>query len=209
MERVTRTAASGAASEQALDDARAAAQVANAQLEVEKESLALAEEGPRAEDVAAARATLDGLRADLARLKSRRDDAELRAPVAGVIRSRLLEPGEIAAPDRPAFVLARSDAKWIRAWLSEPDLGRVRLGAEATIRSDSFGGRRYSGTVGFVSPVAEFTPQNVETEELRTQLVYEIRVNVDDPHDELRLGMPVTVDVAAEPTPATADDEGR
>jgi HlyD family secretion protein len=104
----------------------------------------------------------------------------------------------MASPTRPAFTLALTDPKWIRAYVPEPDLGRVALGMQAKIRSDSFGDRAYDGWVGFISPVAEFTPKTVETSELRTRLVYEVRVYVEDPQDELRLGMPVTVDVDTE-----------
>ncbi|MBK8974991.1 MAG: HlyD family efflux transporter periplasmic adaptor subunit [Planctomycetes bacterium] len=209
LDRLRKTTESGASSAQALDAADARVQVAEAALRVERASLALAEEGPRSEDREQARATLGALRAELAALRSQRADAELRAPYAGVVRSRILEPGEMAGPDRPVVTLARTDPKWVRAWLPEPDLGRVALGMAATVRSDSFGGRRYAGRVGFVSPVAEFTPQSVETEDLRTQLVYEVRVLVDDPHDELRLGMPVTVDLEAGAATAPEPGDGR
>jgi HlyD family secretion protein len=195
IERLRTTSASGASSAQDLDDAQASLDVARARLRIEEASLSLAREGPRTEDIAQARATLDALRAELARLHRRLADSELRAPSVGVIQSRLLEPGEMASPSRPAFTLALTDPKWIRAWVPEPELGRVALGMQARVRSDSFGGREYEGWIGFVSPVAEFTPKTVETSELRTRLVYELRVFVEDPADELRLGMPVTVDI--------------
>ncbi|MCA8941649.1 MAG: efflux RND transporter periplasmic adaptor subunit [Planctomycetes bacterium] len=197
VERVRRTAATGAASEQSRDDAEAGLAIAEAALQVERESLALAEEGPRAEDVAQARATLESMRAEVGRLEVSLRDTELRAPSPGVVRSRVLEPGEMAGPDRAVVIVALTDPKWIRVWVPEPELGRVAPGLEVVVRSDSFGGREYPGRIGFVSPVAEFTPQHVETQELRTQLVYEVRVVVEDPDDELRLGMPVTVDVAS------------
>lgn len=195
VDRVRETAASGAASEQSRDDAEAQLAVAEAALRVEEESLALAEEGPRSEDVDQARATLEALRAEVRRLELRLRDAELRAPTPGVVQSRLLEPGEMAGPERAVVTVALTDPKWARVWVPEPELGRVGPGREVTVRTDSFGGRSYPGRIGFVSPVAEFTPQQVETQELRTQLVYEVRVVVEDPDDELRLGMPVTVDV--------------
>ena len=193
--RVQATAESGASSAQQRDDARAELDIARAALEVREQTLALALAGPRDEDKAQARATLDGLRSELALLDRRRTDSELRAPAAGVIQSRILEPGEMASPERPVFTLALSDPKWVRAWVPEPELGRIAGGMAATIRSDSFGGRSYAGWVGFVSPVAEFTPKAVETDELRTRLVYEVRVFVHDPAGELPLGIPVTVDV--------------
>jgi len=208
-DRVQRTSESGASSAQELDDARAALDVARATLKVEQEALALALEGPRQEDIEQARSTLAALRAELALLQQRLSDSELRAPRKGVIQTRILEPGEMASPDRPVLTLALTDPKWVRAYVPEPDLGRIRLGMRAEIRSDSLGGRTYEGWVGFVSPVAEFTPKSVETEELRTRLVYETRVFVKDPDDELRLGMPVTVDVDAAGGTNHAPETGR
>ncbi len=94
-------------------------------------------------------------------------------------------------------VLALNDPKWVRAWLPAPDLGRVRSGMPAKVYTDSFPGRAFKGWVGFMSPQAEFTPKSVQTTDLRTQLVYETRIWVDDPEDALRLGMPVSVAVEA------------
>jgi len=105
----------------------------------------------------------------------------------------------MVSPQRPAFNLAVADPKWIRAYISEPDLGRIRAGMKASISADSFPGRTLSGWVGFISSVAEFTPKAVQTEELRSSLVYEIRVFVQDPKDEMRLGMPATVQFALDP----------
>jgi HlyD family secretion protein len=100
------------------------------------------------------------------------------------------------------------DPKWVRAYVSGPDLGRVRPGMTASVMVDSFTHRRFAGQVGFISSVAEFTPKTVETEELRTSLVYEVRVFVKDPADDLRLGMPATVslplDQRAQPNAAAA-----
>jgi len=197
IERLRATAASGASSAQESDDAEAGLELARAALQVEEEALALALAGPRAEDVAQARAALEALQAELALLRQRLDDTELRAPSPGVVQTRILEPGEMASPERPVLTLALTDPKWVRAYVPEPELGRAALGLRARVRSDSFGGRDHAGWVGFVSPVAEFTPKAVETEELRTRLVYEVRVFVEDPSDELRLGMPVTVEIEA------------
>jgi len=102
----------------------------------------------------------------------------------------------MVTPQKPVFSLAVTDPKWVRAYVTEPDLGKVRSGMAASVMVDSFPSRRFEGWVGFVSPVAEFTPKAVQTEELRTSLVYEVRVFVKDPSDELRLGMPATVYLA-------------
>ena len=102
----------------------------------------------------------------------------------------------MASPQTPVFSLAITDPKWVRAYVDEPDLGKVHPGMAATVTVDSFPDRRFDGWVGFISPMAEFTPKDVQTEELRSSLVYEIRVFVKDPSDQLRLGMPATVHLA-------------
>ena len=120
-------------------------------------------------------------------------DAELYAPADGVIRERILEPGDMASPLTPVFTLALTDPVWVRAYLPERALGKVKSGMRAMISTDSFPGKSYAGWIGNVSPTAEFTPKNVETPELRTRLVYRMRVFACNPEGELRLGMPATV----------------
>jgi HlyD family secretion protein len=182
-----------AASVQDIETARAALDVADAKVVVNQKALDLVVAGPRKEEVAEAEARWRAAEAQLALLRQQRADAELVAPATTVVRTRLLEPGEMATPQKPVFSLAIIDPKWVRAYVSEPDLGKVQLGMKASVAVDSFPDRRFEGWVGFVSPVAEFTPKAVQTEELRTSLVYEVRVFVKDPSDQLRLGMPATV----------------
>jgi HlyD family secretion protein len=182
-----------AVSQEELDNAKAALDVAQAKLAVNQKALDLVILGPRKEDIAQAEAQLRANEAQLAFLRQQLKDATLRAPTRAIIRSRLLEPGEMASPQRPVYSLAILDPKWVRAYVGERDLGKIREGMKAYAAVDSFPGRRFEGWIGFISPVAEFTPKTVQTEELRTSLVYEVRVFVRDPTDELRLGMPATV----------------
>jgi HlyD family secretion protein len=212
----------GAVSQQDVDNARAAWDVAEAKLVVTQKALALAIAGPRPEEVAEAEARLVALQkalaltiagprpeevaeaearlraaeAQLALLQQQLADAQLVAPVHGTVRTRLMEPGEMASPQKPVFSLAVTDPKWVRAYVSEPDLGKVSPGMAASVMVDSFPQRRFEGWVGFISPIAEFTPKTVQTTELRTSLVYEVRVFVKDPEDALRLGMPATVSLS-------------
>jgi membrane fusion protein PltH len=186
-----------AVSRQAVDDARAQSDVAAARVVVSRKALELALLGPRREDVAQAAAMLAGEQARVQLLQQELADAQLRAPLDAVVRSRVAEPGDMASPQKTAFTLAITDPKWVRAYVSETDLGRVRAGMPATVAVDSFAGKRFQGWVGFISPVAEFTPKTVQTQELRSSLVYEIRVFVKDPGDLLRLGMPATVYLSA------------
>jgi HlyD family secretion protein len=184
-----------AVSRQDMDAAKAALDNADARLAVNQKGLALQLAGARKEDVAQGEAQLRADQAQLALLQQQLKDADLLAPLDAVVRSRIVEPGEMASPQKSAFTLAITDPKWVRAYVGEPDLGSVREGVQATVSVDAFNGRRFPGWVGFISPVAEFTPKSVETTELRSSLVYEIRVFVKDPGDELRLGMPATVHV--------------
>jgi HlyD family secretion protein len=185
-----------AASLQDVENTRAALDVAVAKLAVNQKALDLAIAGPRQEDIDQAEAQLRANEAQLAYLRQQLADAVLRAPSDAVVRTRLMEPGEMASPMKPVFALAIVDPKWVRAYVAEPDLGKVRPGMPAQVAVDSFPDRRFEGWVGFISPVAEFTPKPVQTEQLRTSLVYEVRVFVKDPGDELRLGMPATVYLA-------------
>jgi HlyD family secretion protein len=183
----------GAGSQQELDSTKATSDMADAKIALMQKTLDLAIAGPRREDIEQAEAQLRGDQADLAYLKRQLADAELVAPRDAIVRSRLMEAGEMASPQRPVFSLAIVDPKWVRAYATEPDLGKIKPGMSAYVTTDSFPDRRYAGWVGFISPVAEFTPKTVQTKELRTSLVYEVRVFVEDPSDELRLGMPATV----------------
>lgn len=193
LKRAEEAIATGAVSRQQLDDAQSAADSAAADVTSARAALRLAEIGPRTEDIAEADAQLNRLRAELKLSERRLADSRLYAPGNGIIRTRVVEVGEMTSPSQPAFSLSLTDQKWVRAYVSEPDLGRVKPGAAASVLSDSFPGKEYAGWVGHISPQAEFTPKSVQTEELRTALVYEVRVYVKDPDEELRLGMPVTV----------------
>jgi HlyD family secretion protein len=182
-----------AASQQDADAAEAAAGMADARVEVNRKALDLAIAGPRQEDIDQAEAQLRASEAQLAYFRQQFADAELKAPLDGIVRSRLMEPGEMASPQRPVFSLAIIDPKWVRTYVSEANLGNARTGTHVSVTVDSFPGRQFEGWIGFVSPVAEFTPKAVETEELRTSLLYQVRVFVNDPGNDLPLGMPATV----------------
>lgn len=184
---------------------------AEAKLAALQQVLDLAVAGPRKEDIAQAEAQLRLAKAEERLIEQQLDDAKLFAPTDTVVRSRIMEPGEMASPQKPVLSLAVIDPKWVRAYVSEPQLGFVQPGMKAEVAVDSFPDRRFSGWVGFISPVAEFTPKAIQTEELRTSLVYEVRVFVDDPQNVLRLGMPATVYLQlgnADPGDSTGDHAG-
>ena len=183
------------APKQVLDDAQANLKSVHAELKVAKEALALAVAGPRVEDIDEAKAMLKSTEAQLTLAQEVLKDTELFAPAAGIIHNRILEPGDMAAPQTPVYTLALNNPVWVRTYAPETMLGKLSPGMSADVSTDSFPGKTYPGWIGFISPTAEFTPKNVETLELRTRLVYQMRVYVCNPQDELRLGMPATVSI--------------
>jgi HlyD family secretion protein len=196
LQSIGQTTAGRAVSQQDLDAAQAHQKTALAQLERMRKAQRLAVIGPRKEDIAQAQAQLDVALASLALLKHQLELAQLKAPIDAVVRARLMEPGDMASPQRPVFTLAITNPKWVRAYVGGKDLGRVKPGMAATLHTDhtdDMASQPLTGRVGYISSVAEFTPKTVQTEDLRSSLVYEIRVLADDPEDRLRLGMPVTV----------------
>lgn len=180
-------------SQQELDNAYHDMEAKQANMSVAEAALQEAKAGPRQEDIAGAEAGLQALRNEQLRYIYLLSQYELQAPDDGVIRSRLLEAGDMASPSKPVFKLSLPGKKWVRAYVPETELGRVYEGQQARVYIDSLPGKAIDGQVGYISGTAEFTPKHVQTEELRTSLVYEVRVYVDDADNVLRLGMPATV----------------
>ena len=194
-------------SRQQADSARFALDKARAQLKAAQQTLRLAELGPRKEDIAAAQATLEANEAAVSVIQRDIREGELDAPSNGIIENRILEPGDMASPQKPVFTLALIDPVWVRTYLSETQLGRVPVGARAFVHTDSHPEKRYRAWVGYVSPSAEFTPKSVETTEIRSSLVYQARVFVCEGQNELRMGMPATVTISLDqPAPAQGVD---
>jgi HlyD family secretion protein len=182
-------------SQQQLDNAQTAAELARANLEAVQQSTAIVLQGPRKEDIAAAQAQLNIYEASLKLARQELADSKLYAPADGIVQSRLLEPGDMASPQSPVYTLALNNPVWVRAYVPEPDLGKISAGLAAKVTTDSFPGKVYEGWVGYISPSSEFTPKQVETTDLRTRLVYQVRIYVNNPQNELRLGMPATVQI--------------
>jgi HlyD family secretion protein len=179
----------------ARDDAKTAFDAAKHQYEAARLAYILAVKGPRAEDIAAQRAAYEAARGTVELDKRELADTKLYAPADGIVEDRILEPGDMASPSTPVYTIALANPLWVRAYVPETSLGKVMLGMRASVNTDSFPGRTYRGWIGYLAPTAEFTPKNVETPELRTRLVYQLRVYVCDPGGDLRLGMPATVKI--------------
>lgn len=162
------------------------------ELKAQTEVLKKYEIGLRPEEIRQQQAKRDAARAELERIRYDIETASiLTSPIEGVIRSRLAEPGDMSSPSRTIFQLSVTDPKWVRVFITERQFGFVHEGAGATVISDT--AEPISATVGYISSTAEFTPKTVQTEDLRTALVYEVRLTVADPENVLRLGQPVTV----------------
>src|ERR1019366_1271733 len=147
-------------------------------------------EGSRKEDITIARANLREANANLGLSRVTLDYTTLRAPSAGVITVRQTELGEVVAPGTPVVTLADLDHIWLRAYIAETDLGRIRWGQDATVTTDTYPGKQYRGRVSFISSNAEFTPKSVQTYKERVTLVYRIKIDIDNPNHELKPGMP-------------------
>jgi len=192
---------SGASSQRAADAARAARDQSAASLAAAQAALSLASAGFRSEDIAAGKARVAAAEAALTQARTAVADATLVTPSNGVVIARVREPGSMVASGMPVYSLSLRDPVYLRAYVGEADLGRIAPGTKVRVHTDS-SATVYHGQVGFISPRAEFTPKTVETADLRTDLVYRLRVVVSDADEGLRQGMPVTVDVDTASQPA-------
>ncbi len=185
-----------AISKQELDFAQSNQATAAASVKEREANLALLEKGARAEDRAATKAQYQATQANLDLIKYQLTQSELRSPVDAVVRARLQEVGDMTNPQKAVYTLALTDPKWVRVYANEKDLDWIKMGSVAQIIRDSKPDQPIHGKIGYISSVAEFTPKTVQTEDIRTTLVYEVRVYVNDPNDQLKMGQPVTVKIA-------------
>jgi len=191
-----------------------------------EQKLALVKEGPRKEQIDAARAQVDRAqaalrlsdansielkrkqqelttrqaeiekaRAQVAVVQSQLQDTHVESPIDGVVLSKASDLGEILSPGTTVMTLGDIDRPWVRGYISEPDLGKVKVGAAVRITTDSFPGKVYAGRVSFIASNAEFTPKHIQTQEERVKLVYRIKIDVDNAAHELKLNMPVDAEI--------------
>ncbi|MCG3660078.1 efflux RND transporter periplasmic adaptor subunit [Aliarcobacter butzleri] len=155
----------------------------------------LRKNGYRDEDIKIQESNLKSLEIQAKKLKIDLNDSIIKAPVDGVILTRFKEIGAITNAGESILEIAKTDEFWVRAYIDEKNLGNIKPGLKMSIQTDSRS-ENYEGVIGFISPVAEFTPKNIETQELRADLVYSFRVIVKNPDDKIRQGMPVTLKIA-------------
>jgi len=192
--------ASKAGSRKQRDDAVTRREVAAARVEAARERVRAANEavarlkaGARREELAAAQARIDAIDAQLESLRKNIADANLVAPVGGIVTSRLMDAGEIVNPRAPVVVVTDLDRAWANVYVDEPVVPRLKLGQPITLVTDAQ--HRLTGKITFISPKAEFTPRNVQTAEERTKLVFRIKVTTDNRDGILKTGMPVEAEI--------------
>lgn len=194
--RQTALLSGGATTQRAVEAATSARDQGLAALTAARHSLSLRREGTRREDIEAAEARLALADAQLAQARTALDDARLSAPADGVVSARVREAGSMVASGTPVYTLSLQEPVYVRAYVGQAQLTRLQPGSAVTVSADGTA-QRFAGTVGFISPRAEFTPKSVETTELRTELVYRVRIAVPGAAQALRQGMPVTVELGA------------
>lgn len=181
------------ASQEQADQAQLRLDVASATVQQAQQQLKLLQEGPRSEDIDGARAKVAALQSALHTAERKLANTHLTSPASGLITLRQAEAGEVVAIGQTVFNLAKLSTPWVRAYINETDLPAVRLGQKAVVTVDGLPDHRFEGTLSFISPKAEFTPKSVETRELRVDLVYRVRIQLEDPDGLLKLGMPADV----------------
>jgi HlyD family secretion protein len=235
LDRVTRLRETGAASAENYDTAKAVYDTAvEAQRETEQHlrllkagarrdeivraraalrraraRLALVRKGPREETVAQARAQVRQASEALALAQTRLGYARIRAPISGLCLSDNVEAGEFVVAGTPIVTIADLGSIWLRAYVAETDLGRVKVGQPVRVTTDTWPDRAFGGRISFISSEAEFTPKSVETRKERVKLVYRIKITVDNPEMELKPGMPADAEILLRASPPDASDPHR
>ncbi len=176
-----------------LENARSARDQALATLKSSQDKLRQYRSGNREQDIAQAKASLEQAQAQLAQAQLDLHDTTLVAPANGTLLTRAVEPGSMLNAGSTVLTLSLTRPVWVRAYVNEASLGEAKPGREVLLYTDGRPDKPYRGKIGFVSPTAEFTPKTVETPDLRTDLVYRLRIIINDADDALRQGMPVTV----------------
>jgi HlyD family secretion protein len=182
-------------SQEQYDSALAAYEVGQARLQQARERLKLVQKGPRQEEIDRAQARVEQATQSAALAETRLGYAALNAPISGVVLSENVEAGEYVVPGVPIVTVGDLQNSWLRAYVNEPDLGRVKLGQMVCVTTDTYTDKLYTGTVSFISSEAEFTPKNVQTADERVKLVYRIKVDIPNPDMELKPGMPADAEI--------------
>jgi len=172
------------------DLARTTQDGAEAKVREAREYLTLVKKGPRQEKIDQARASLNAAEQVLAQAQTRLEYTVAVSPLSGIVLSKNIEPGEYVSPGTPVVTVGELGQVFLRAYINETDLGRVKVGQKVKVTTDTFPGKSYEGRIVFLAPQAEFTPKNIQTQKERVKLVYRIKVEIPNPQMELKPGMP-------------------
>jgi HlyD family secretion protein len=189
-DRATALLARAAISRQEFERAKAAFDVAEERRKEAKESLLLVEEGPRREQIEQARARVRQAKEALELARTRLSYATIASPLAGIVLSKNVEPGDYVTAGTPVVTVGDLADVWLRAYIEETDLGRIKTGQPVDVTTDTYPGKKYAGRISFIASQAEFTPKSVQTRKERVKLVYRIKVAIANPSMELKPGMP-------------------
>ena len=180
----------GVISKETFDNAETKYKVAQAALQIATENYQLVKEGPRKEDIEDARAQVDQAQASLKLAETQLSYTVLNSPISGVVLVKSSEIGEVVNPGTSVLTLADIDNVWLKAYIPETDLGKVKWGQEVIVTTDLRPKKEYRGRISFISSQAEFTPKQIQTEKERVTLVYRIKIDIPNPDRELKPGMP-------------------
>jgi HlyD family secretion protein len=197
-ERAEKLYSNGAISAQQMDEAKKALEISASLKRKAEESLSLVKEGPRKENIRAAEKRVDQARAALKTAEARLSDGVALAAASGVILAKNAEQGETVSAGSPVYTIGDLGKPWVRVYVNENKLGALKLGQNAEVMTDSYPGKRYEGTVTYISSDAEFTPKNIQTQEERVKLVFGVKVSVTNSNNELKPGMPADVRIFLE-----------
>lgn len=182
-------------SDQEYQAALASYEVAQARLREAEERLKLIVEGPRQEEIDRARARVEQAVQGRALAETRLGYATLASPLSGLVLSENVERGEYVVPGVPVVTVGDLENVWLRAYVNETDLGRVKAGQPVCVTTDTYPGKVYEGRLSFIASEAEFTPKSVQTTEERVKLVYRVKIDIPNPQLELKPGMPADADI--------------
>ncbi len=189
-------------SKEAFDNAETSYKVAKATLQVATENYQLVKEGPRREDIEDARAQVEQARVSLKLTETQLSYAVLYSPISGIVLVKSSEVGEVVNPGTSVLTLADINNVWLKAYIPEPDLGRVKWGQEVIVTTDLRPKKECKGRISFISSQAEFTPKQIQTEKERVTLVYRIKIDIPNPDRELKPGMPADGRILLAPLPS-------
>ena len=175
--------------------AAARAQVARARAALQLTEASKIELKRREQEVSTRQSEIARTRAQVALVQSQLQDTIAASPIDGVVLTKSAAVGEVLAAGTPVVTVGDIDHPWLRGYISEKDLGRVKLGSSVSVTTDSYPGRTYPGHVSFIASQAEFTPKQIQTKDERVKLVYRIKIDIDNPRHELKLNMPADADI--------------